>query len=186
MLRSLPAYILAGGRSSRFGSDKAVYVHNGVPLWHRVANALEGAGCTVHLIGRSPRGLPIPEIIEEEHADHHPLWGVVRAFRDARQQGHEWVVTAPCDLLDLDEIQVSILIKASQASPLNQFAGATARPPRATFTRGQPLLAVLPVDALAVAEGLATSGGSVRDFHVRCGSGVVDLGASRNLNEPPA
>lgn len=182
---SLPAYILAGGRSSRFGSDKAVFEDDGIPLWQRVAVRLQAAGCTVHLVGRSPRGLPIPEIIEEEHADHHPLWGVACALRDARIRGHEWAVTAPCDLVDLEEIQVSRLIMASRTlGPLGD-AAASAHPVGAKFAKGQPLFAVLPVEAFADASELATSGRSMRDFHARWGTRAVDVGALRNLNTRP-
>lgn len=175
MLSPLPAYILAGGKSSRFGSDKAVFQFQGVPLWRRVANALEGAGCTVHLVGRTVRSLPIPELMEPARADHHPLWGVHCAAEHAQKQGQRTILVAPCDLGDLSAAAVGALAAASAAS-----GGAC------TFAAGQPLLAILSVESALLSGPFASAGRAVRAFHEHCGSLTVDVGTLTNVNERPS
>ena len=62
----MKGYVLAGGLSSRFGSDKAVYLVDGVPLAVRIAEVLRAAGLDPCVVARTPRGLGIPERIEPD------------------------------------------------------------------------------------------------------------------------
>ena len=165
----VPAYILAGGESSRFGSDKAMFAVNGVPLWQRVATALENAGFAVHLVGRSVRGVSIPELIEPE-GPRHPLWGALHAIRHANTLGERSLFVAPCDLVDLD---------ASAAKAL--LAGGRTR----VYAKGQPLLASLTVDQEEWALHCVNEEESVQHFHDMCGNEEVNIGPLRNLNERP-
>ena len=61
-------YVLAGGRSSRMGRDKALIPVDGVPLAARIADVLAAAGLDVYLIRRGhpadPRAHP-PSITPE-------------------------------------------------------------------------------------------------------------------------
>jgi molybdopterin-guanine dinucleotide biosynthesis protein A len=166
------AYILAGGRSLRFGSDKAVATVDGRALWATVAAALEGAGQTPVLIGRRLRGLPIPELIEGD-GPHHPLRGIATALAHAASLGQLRALIAPCDLRQLQAGQVRRVLHRAQEQGTSCFA------------RGQPLLAVLDTNHAALALTWAETNRSLREFHQHLGSIEVDVGDLENLNRPP-
>ena len=159
----LNGWILIGGRSSRFGADKVVHRVDGVPLVHRLAGVLAAAGLTPGVVGKVPRELGLPELVEAE-AGPHPLFGVARALAEGP------ALFTPVDLVDLDVGQVRTLVAAWTSSPAGVYA------------RGQPLLLVLPGAAGAGARAVACAGGSVRSFVA--GLVEVDLGSIRNLNTP--
>ncbi len=157
----LKGWILTGGRSTRFGADKVVHLVDGVPLVLRVAGVLRAAGVEPGLVGKSPRGVGLPELFEPE-AEGHPLYGVARALEEGAG------LVTPVDLVDLSVEQVVTLLAAAGRFPAGVHA------------RGQPLLAVLPGGLAARARRIAAAGGSVREFVE--GLEAVDLGPLRNLN----
>ena len=68
--------VLAGGLSSRFGSDKALYCLDGEPMAVRTARILTEAGLSsVALVVRAPRGLG--PLGEEGGGDHVAIGGGV-------------------------------------------------------------------------------------------------------------
>lgn len=96
-MRRVPAYILAGGRSSRFGSDKARAVLAGEPLLLRVARLLAPAASTVTAVADRPDryadlGL---RTIADVHPGLGPLSGLHAALRD-RHDG-DWLLLCSCD-----------------------------------------------------------------------------------------
>jgi len=159
------AYVLAGGLSSRFGSDKALFPVDGVPMALRVARSLASSGAPVSLVSRHARNLGLPELIEPD-GPRHPLWGVAHALR----QSHGLVLFAPCDLPSLSAELVTRLL-------------AEGRPAHA---RAQPLVCVVDASHAALAAQAAERGTSVRAFMAATGSLGVDLGELPNLNQPPA
>lgn len=110
--RSGRAYILAGGLSRRFGSDKALYAPDGVPLARRLAAVLEAAGFEPWLVSRAPRGLGLAELIEPD-GPRHPLWGVGHALLHARPARLALIV--PVDAVALDVAAVRLLLGAAPA-----------------------------------------------------------------------
>lgn len=155
-------YILAGGRSRRFGSDKALYPIHGVPLAVHLAAVLRGAGLEPWLVARSPRGLGIPELLEPD-APHHPLHGVAVALEAAAAE--ELAFFTPCDLVDLQVDQVRRLLD----------------PP--AIAAGHPLLGVMATRRAAEAAAAAAAGEGV--FRFQRGLPTVDVGPLTNLNRPP-
>ncbi len=150
------AYVLAGGRSSRFGSDKALWAVDGVPMTLRVARALLGAGLDVRIVVRERRGLPIVE--ETEPDGHpHPLWGVAQALR------HGDAFVAPCDVPDLTPDQVRALLQSGARASANPLVGVFRAADRDTVVR--LALADAPVRALPGPR--------------------LDIGPITNLNRPP-
>lgn len=97
----VPVYVLAGGRSLRFGSDKARAELGGVPLVLRLARLLEpiADGFTVVAerpdkyadLGLSTLGDAVPGL--------GPLGGLHTALTHARPPG--WVLVVSADLLEL-------------------------------------------------------------------------------------
>lgn len=149
--------ILAGGRSSRFGSDKALYAVGGVPMAVRIAGVLAEAGLVPVLVARAPRSLGIAELIEPD-GPRHPLWGVAFAlsFGDA--------FFTPCDAVDLTADHVRALLGARAVSA------------------DQPLLGFLPASLGSRARRFAEEGLAVRAFAAELPT--LDLGPITNLNSP--
>lgn len=91
--------IIAGGRSSRFGSDKAAALLNGRPLIEHVADGLRLQAGRLVVCGRSWPGLedvpdrPMPEL--------GPLGGLCGALHWASGHGFDAVLTAGCDVLPI-------------------------------------------------------------------------------------
>lgn len=90
--------ILAGGRSSRFGSDKAQALHVGRPLLAHVVDAIRGEVAAVLVCGRADSGLPgIPAVADRPAPDLGPLGGLNAALAYAREHGFDMVLTVGCD-----------------------------------------------------------------------------------------
>ncbi len=172
------AYVLAGGASSRMGSDKARLP--GGPALDRpcavvLAEVLEEAGCEATLVRRgSPDGLPWPRsdggaltvLRESDAGPRHPLNGVVTALEDAA--GPALIV--PCDVLGLTVEHVRSLLECPAVAEVGG--------------RLHPLIAHLPPTLLEPARRLVAAGGSarklVRDLPRRPLEGLVD----RNRPDP--
>ena len=110
-------YVLAGGRSSRMGRDKALIPVDGVPLAARIADVLAAAGLDVYLIRRGhpadppwhlPDGAALPVVHEPDDGEPHPLHGVVTALTHAGED----VLVCPCDLPALTAEDVGVLLAA--------------------------------------------------------------------------
>ena len=105
-------YILAGGRSRRFGSDKARVVVGGKPAILALADELGGGGRPITVVARtqnaySDLGLrTIADVIPEKG----PLGGVLTALEDV---GHDrWVFIAACDWRGVRGEWVRLLVDA--------------------------------------------------------------------------
>lgn len=92
--------VLAGGRSSRFGSDKSLARLDGVTLLERVRSVLAEVVGEVVVIGG-----PASQIAEPEPGAG-PLQAVIAALRAARERGAEGAIAMGCDLPLLDAATV--------------------------------------------------------------------------------
>lgn len=86
--------VLAGGRSSRFGSDKALAVLDGRTLLDHALAALDPHCDAVVIVGRD-------EIADWPRADTGPLGGIAGALIHAVDRGFDQVLTAPVDCVRL-------------------------------------------------------------------------------------
>ena len=84
--------VLAGGRSTRFGSDKALALLDGKPLIEHAIDALAAQVDAVIVCGREG-GIP-----DRPAPDLGPLGGINAALHAALAQGFDAVLTCPCDL----------------------------------------------------------------------------------------
>lgn len=112
----LPAYILAGGRSTRFGSDKARACVNGEPLIVRQARRLRAIGCDVIVVAResgryADLGL---RTIADLVADLGPLGGLRTALA---HRGDGWLVLSSCDLIEIDRSWIDALLVVRDGKP---------------------------------------------------------------------
>ncbi len=121
------AFVLAGGRSRRFGTDKARHAVGGEPMALRVARALGSGGLPVVLVARDDglADLGVPVLVEPP-GPVHALSGVLAALEAVGPAGRALI--APCDLPWLTAEEVATLCAGDA--------------PRAA--QGQPLLAWLP------------------------------------------
>ena len=109
-----PAYILAGGRSRRFGSDKAIAELHGQPLIARVADQLRRTAASVTAVADRPgryARLGIDTI-----ADIEPGRGPVGGLHTAlRHNAGDWLILVSCDMLDLRPAWLAMLDRARRA-----------------------------------------------------------------------
>ena len=92
----IPAYILAGGDSVRFGENKALYIYQGMPLIKHLINTVEPLVSSLKIISKSKNDfsdLNIP-VLEDSHDTQTPLAGILRGLEDA----DGWGLFLACDL----------------------------------------------------------------------------------------
>lgn len=89
--------VLAGGRSTRFGSDKALaLMPDGRTLIDHAVAAIAPHVEAVVVCGRSVEGLT--GLADRPAADMGPLGGLNAALHYARSQGYDAVLTTGCDM----------------------------------------------------------------------------------------
>ncbi len=115
--------VLAGGRSSRFGSDKALAVLDGRTLLDYALAALRPHCEAVIVVGRG-------DIADWPRPDMGPLGGLAGALRHAAASGFDQVLTAPVDCVRLPADLRALL------------------DPAPAFLATQPVIGLWPVAAL--------------------------------------
>ena len=144
----MDGFLLAGGKSSRMGRNKALLVAGGVPLIQRVADALSAVAGRVTVIANLPEdyrflGLPI---LGDAVRDAGPLGGIYTALCAAQSEA---CFVLACDLP---------LVRPALLRLLGQEAlGADAAVPR-TEDGDHPLCAVYDRAGLAQAEAKISAG----------------------------
>ena len=158
--------ILAGGGSTRFGSDKAAALFAGVPLLDHVIAALSPQVDALVIVGRDWPGhariddLPAPGL--------GPIGGLAGALGHAMLHGFDAVLVAPCDTLGLPADLVQRL------SPFPAVA------------LGQRSVGLWP-SSLAPALIARLSSGDSRALHVWVDvteAREIDCGPLHNINSP--
>lgn len=96
------AYILAGGKSSRFGSPKGLVDAGGGPLIDKLCRRLSERGIESIIVAKRQEDFARFSwlCIEDEIPDGGPLHGIEIALKDCQRtsQSHCWILT--CDLWD--------------------------------------------------------------------------------------
>ncbi len=148
-MRTLGA-VLAGGRSSRFGSDKALAMLGGRTLLDHAAAAL-GPHCdAVVVVGRG-------EIADWPRADMGPLGGIAGGLIHAAERGYDQLLTAPVDCVRLPGDLRGLL------------------EPAPAFLETQPVIGLWPVGSIGDLRALLEEGSdlAVRAFTRRIGARAV-------------
>lgn len=99
-MRKLPVYILAGGRSTRFGSDKARAMLEGQPLILRVAGMIAAHASRITVVADRDgkyADLGLATIADDPPGHHGPLAGMATALRHAGEESLSLIVS--CDLV---------------------------------------------------------------------------------------
>jgi molybdopterin-guanine dinucleotide biosynthesis protein A len=88
-------FVLAGGQSSRMGSDKALVELDGKPLIAHALQSLREAGLVASIAGARSPLQPYAPVVEDSEPDHGPLSGVCAALTSTSAP---WAVILPIDL----------------------------------------------------------------------------------------
>jgi len=94
--------IIAGGKATRFGSDKAAAYLNGRPLIEHIADGLREQVDALIVCGRAWPGMD--GVDDTPFADMGPLGGLNAALQYAQQNGFDAVLTAGCDVVPVPEL----------------------------------------------------------------------------------
>lgn len=87
--------VLAGGRSRRFGSDKAEAMLDGMPLIQHAIKTLAPQVDAIAVVGRSIEGFRC--LADRPAPDLGPLGGLAAALHHAASQKYDAVVSVACD-----------------------------------------------------------------------------------------
>lgn len=159
--------VLAGGQSSRFGSDKALAVLGGETLMARALDALSLWCKKVVVVGRATA--PAPTLPDWPCAGMGPLGGIAAALHAARDEGFAGVLTCGVDLLGLPEGLPAILA------------------PAPAYLVDQPVVGLWPIAAIEKIEAILRGPDrhSIKAFAEAIGARAVACGKSTtNINTP--
>lgn len=157
--------IIAGGKSTRFGSDKALARLRGRTLIDQVAETLARQTAQLIVVGREHAGLP--SVSDQPAPNLGPLAGIAAALLEAQARGFSAVLTAPCDVYDLpDDLIVRLF-------------------PYPAYVESLPVIGLWPAyaaaDALAILESAEKH--SIKGFAARISARAVQLPrAPANIN----
>jgi molybdopterin-guanine dinucleotide biosynthesis protein A len=159
--------VLAGGQSTRFGSDKALAELGGRTLLARAYDALTGFCEFVAIAGRD-KG-PGHVIPDWPHAGMGPLAGIAAALHLAQDENYEAVLSCGVDSVNLPENLLELLS------------------PAPAYLEDQPVVGLWPVGACAAIERILESDGrhSMLAFAEAVGARAVKTQSqSANINTP--
>ncbi len=154
--------VLAGGRSSRFGSDKALAMLDGRTLLDHALTALRPHCDAVIVVGRG-------DVADWPRADMGPLGGIAGALIHAADAGFDQLLTAPVDCVRLPGDLRTLL------EPAPAFLGT------------QPVIGLWPAGSIGELRAILENGSdlAVRAFARRIGARVVESSfVPPNVNNP--
>ena len=130
--------VLAGGLSTRFGSDKALAEVAGHTLIAYAVDALSGWCDHVIVVGRETA--PAPTLPDWPVAGMGPLGGIAAALRHAQDAGYDLVLTCGVDSLGLpDDLPARLA-------------------PAPAYIADQPVIGLWPASAAAAVPAILESG----------------------------
>ncbi|OYX47727.1 MAG: molybdenum cofactor guanylyltransferase [Sphingomonadales bacterium 32-64-22] len=159
--------VLAGGMSTRFGSDKALAVLDGRTLLERAVEALAHICAKVVIVGRTDG--PAECVPDAPRPGMGPLGGVAGALNHARDQQFASVLTTSVDSVGLPENLLELLSPAS------------------AYLEKQPVIGHWNIDAASIAERILQSEGrhSMIAFAKAANArGVQSASTPANINTP--
>lgn len=159
--------VLAGGLSTRFGSDKALAELGGHTLIVRAVDALSGWCEFVVVVGRP--AAPAPTLPDWPRPGMGPLAGIAGALHLARDENYAAVLTCGVDSVGLPDNLPDLL------------------GPAPAYLADQPVVGIWPASALTAIETILSGEGrhSMRAFAEAVGARAVEVErAPANINTP--
>ena len=153
------AVLLAGGKSSRMGRDKAALPVDGQPLWRRQLAVLAATGAGEIFIsgksdgpwadgvGQAPRLSIAPPVIPDEAPDCGPLGGLTAALRHC---ANPWLLVLAVDMPKMTPAFLSQLAEEAERSQRGIVPTLRGFP--------EPLAAIYPKSALPLAKAALSRG----------------------------
>lgn len=176
ILKMILGVVLAGGKSSRFGSDKALAELDGHTLIAHAVDTLSGWCEFVVVAGR--KIAPAPTLPDWPAPGMGPLGGLAAALHLARDEGYDAVLSLGVDTADLPDNLLEWL------GVETAVAGA---PLRAAYVASQPVIGLWPVNTVSIIEAILTGTGrhSLHALAEAVGARAVNLPAApANINTP--
>ncbi|MET0374939.1 MAG: molybdenum cofactor guanylyltransferase [Rhizorhabdus sp.] len=160
--------VLAGGRSSRFGSDKAEALLEGRPLVEHAAALLRPIVDDIVLCGRAYADLPA--IADRPRGGMGPLGGMNAALHHARAHGFTAVLTLGCDT---PHVPIALLDRLRAVGS-------------AAFVVGLPVIGHWPAGLADDLDAFLAEDRkhAIRAWAERVGAEPIDGPALANINEP--
>jgi molybdopterin-guanine dinucleotide biosynthesis protein A len=152
--------ILAGGKSVRFGSDKAIATFKGLPLIEHAAASLMPQ-CDALVIAGRPHAT-LTSVADYPAPDMGPLAGLAGALRFARASGFDHVLSIGVD---------SLLIPGDLRRALE---------PAPAYVTNQPVIGLWPVTAFTILEQILCNDGRHSMIHF-----IKTIGARAAILESP-
>jgi molybdopterin-guanine dinucleotide biosynthesis protein A len=140
------AIVLAGGRSSRFGSDKLAVEVDGSPLLRHAVDAVRAVAAHVVLVGPVPADLPGDVVVTREDPPYGGPYSAVVAGLDALDARATTVLVLAGDLVDPGPLLPRLIAALDRTDDKGRVAEAAVA--LDSDDRRQPLLAAYRVDAL--------------------------------------
>lgn len=110
-------YVLTGGRSSRFGGNKAFADVDGKPMAVHVADRVRAVCDSVTLVGPAETyGSLGLRVIEDSVADFGPVAGVLAALEDSSAQ---WSLIVACDMPSVRTDFLDLLVQRAESSSVD-------------------------------------------------------------------
>ena len=159
--------VLAGGKSTRFGSDKALAELGGRTLIARAVDALAGWCEYVVVVGRETA--PAPTLPDWPLPGMGPLAGLAAALHLARDEGYQAVLSCGVDSAGLPDDLLTLLS------------------PAPAYLADQPVIGLWPASASPVLDALLESDArhSMRAFSEAIGAKPVKTATKpANINTP--
>ena len=147
--RDVTAFILAGGRSTRMGTDKAFVDYDGRTLLARALDLAGSVTSDVRIVGNTEKFAPFAPVVEDVFRDRGPLGGIHAALRASLT---ELNVMLAVDTPFVSRAFLQYLISQSRAVP-----GATVVVPRGGGS-WQPLCAIYRREFAGAAETALLAG----------------------------
>jgi molybdopterin-guanine dinucleotide biosynthesis protein A len=158
--------VLAGGRSSRFGSDKALAEFRGRTLIARAVDTLAGWCEHVIVVGRETA--PAPTLPDWPRPGMGPLAGIAAALHYACDEDYEFLLTCGVDSIALPD-------------DLPDLLG-----PAPAYLAAQPIIGLWPANAAAAVEAILQDEQgvhSLKRFAEKIGARSVQVAADpANIN----
>ena len=119
---SVHGYILAGGQSSRMGTDKALLSFGNSTLLGRAITALQHLTPDVTIVGRADTASPASRSIPDHVTAAGPVGGLEAALTDLAARGGTWAFFLPVDVPLLPGELLRALVDLWRADPLTRVA----------------------------------------------------------------
>ncbi|WP_051286552.1 molybdenum cofactor guanylyltransferase [Salinimicrobium terrae] len=143
---AIEAFVLAGGKSSRMGTDKGLVQLNGKPMISYVLKALEETELPVKIIANNPEyekfGLPVCNDLVKEKG---PMGGLLTALNNTDA---EVVLLISCDIPFITSEAIKLLLRAADEEHITAAL---------VKDRINPLFAAYPVHLKKIVKNLIAS-----------------------------